>query len=196
MKFKLKKSHVGLTLTALFATALAVPAIWGVMALGQEAQAAETRTVGKVIDDSVITAKVKSALLTDSEVNGFDFKVDTRKGVVILSGFVDNQAQVDRAIALAVNVEGVARVESKVNLKSGTTSLGTKVDDGILTTKVKTALLSDPDVKGVQIAVVTRQGVVQLSGFVDSRNQAERAIQIVRGTAGVHGVDNELTIKN
>ena len=65
--------------------------------------------MGTDIDDSTITTKVKSALLADADVKSFDIKVETRKGEVQLSGFVDNQAQIDRAIAVAKGVEGVKR---------------------------------------------------------------------------------------
>jgi len=56
------------------------------------------------------------------------------------------------------------------------TGFSQKVDDTTITTKVKTALLADPDVKGTAIAVERLRGQVQLSGFVDSSAQAGRAI--------------------
>ncbi len=74
-------------------------------------------TVGGAIDDSVITTKVKSALLADPTVKGLDSKVETHKRVVQLSGFVDNQAQLDRAIQVARAVEGVNDVENKMTVK-------------------------------------------------------------------------------
>ena len=49
-----------------------------------------TTTVGMETDDSVLTASVKSALLADPDVKSVDFKVETRKGEVLLSGFVDS----------------------------------------------------------------------------------------------------------
>ncbi len=58
-------------------------------------------TVGTEIDDSVITTKAKSALLKDTGLESCDIKVETHKGEVQLSGFVDSQAQMDRAIAVA-----------------------------------------------------------------------------------------------
>ena len=61
-------------------------------------------TVGTELDDGVITAKVKSALLADDVVRSFEFKVETRKGEVQLSGFAANQVQIDRAIEI-VDVE-------------------------------------------------------------------------------------------
>lgn len=59
----------------------------------QDAQpmASAKTTVGTEIDDTVVTTKVKSALLADAEIKSFDVKVETRKGAVQLSGFVDNQ---------------------------------------------------------------------------------------------------------
>src|SRR5688572_537722 len=70
-----------------------------------------TTTVGTETDHTVITTKVKSALLTDPDIKSFDLKVETRKGLVQLSGFVDNQAQIDRAITAARGVEGAKDVE-------------------------------------------------------------------------------------
>ena len=152
-------------------------------------------TVGTEIDDTVVTTKVKSALLADTDIKSFDLKVETRKGEVQLSGFVDNQLQIERAIAATRAIEGVKNVENKIALKDGKATVGNTVDDGIITTKVKSALLSDPGVKSFDIAVVTRKGGVQLSGFVDSQNQIDAAIAIARAVEGVTNVGNEMSIK-
>ena len=74
-------------------------------------------TVGREFDDTVVTTKVKSALFADPVIKGFDLKVETRKGAVQLSGFVDNQAQIDRAITATRGVEGVRSVENSISLK-------------------------------------------------------------------------------
>ncbi len=152
-------------------------------------------TVGTEIDDSVVTARVKSALLADPNVKSFDFKVDTRKGEVLLSGFVDNLTQIDRAIEVTRGVEGVKNVQNKVSLKGAATTVGNNVDDGIVTAKVKAALVADAIVKSLDIAVVTRKGVVQLSGFVDNQGQIDRAIEVAHGIEGVRSVSNEMSIK-
>jgi hyperosmotically inducible protein len=161
----------------------------------QDAAPAAKVSVGTAIDDTVVTAKVKSALLADTEVKSFDLKVETRKGEVQLSGFVDSQAQVDRAVATAHTVEGVTRVDNKIALKTGTATVGNKVDDGIITAKVKSTLLSDPYIKSFDINVVTRKGEVQLSGFVDNQSQIDQAALLAREVEGVTRVDNELSIK-
>ena len=74
-------------------------------------------TVGTEIDDSVVTTKVKSALLADPDVKSFDIQTETRKGEVQLSGFVDNEAQVERAMTVARAVEGVKTVSNKMSVK-------------------------------------------------------------------------------
>ena len=156
---------------------------------------AASTTVGTQIDDTVITTQVKSALLADADIKSFDLKVETRKGVVQLSGFVDNQAQIDRALEATAGVEGVKGIESNVSLKTGNTTAGSQVDDGIITTRVKSALLADPGVKSFDIAVVTRKGEVQLSGFVDSQAQIDQAVAIANKVDGVTGIGNEMSIK-
>jgi hyperosmotically inducible protein len=70
-----------------------------------------------VVDDSVITTKVKTALMADSEIKGSDISVETNKGEVMLSGFVGNQAQIDKAIKVASAVDGVRGVENKMTVK-------------------------------------------------------------------------------
>lgn len=152
-------------------------------------------TVGTTIDDSAITTKVKSALLADADVKGLDIKVETNKGEVQLSGFVDNQTQMDRAISVARGVEGVKNVDNKMSLKTTTTTVGEKIDDGIITTKVKGALLAESGVDSGDIAVVTRDGEVQLSGFVKDQTQIDRATEVTREVEGVKNVINELSVK-
>ncbi|HEX6362059.1 MAG TPA: BON domain-containing protein [Albitalea sp.] len=75
------------------------------------------------------------------------------------------------------------------------TTVGQKIDDTTITTKVKTALLADPDVKGLQVNVDTVDGQVQLSGFVDSAAQARRAVDIASRVDGVKRVENKMSVK-
>jgi hyperosmotically inducible periplasmic protein len=152
-------------------------------------------TVGTTIDDSTITTKVKSALLADPDVKGLDIKVETNKGEVQLSGFVDSQIQIDRAISVARGIEGVKNVQNKMALKTTQTTVGEKIDDGIITTKVKGALVAESGIDSGDIAVVTRDGEVQLSGFVKDQSQIERATQVARSAEGVKNVINELSVK-
>ena len=79
---------------------------------------------------------------------------------------------------------------------SHNTSLGTKLDDTVITTKVKAALYDDPAVRGSAVSVQTVDGVVQLSGFVASRAEANRAVEIARGVDNVRNVLNRMTVRN
>jgi hyperosmotically inducible protein len=152
-------------------------------------------SVGTEIDDSVVTARVKAALLSDPNVKSSDIKVETRKGKVQLSGFVGSQARIDNAIAVTRRVEGVKDVENAMSLKIGKATVGSTIDDSVVTAKVKSALLSDPGVKSSDISVVTRKGEVQLSGYVDNQGQINRAIDVARRVEGVLRVGNEMSIK-
>jgi len=69
------------------------------------------------------------------------------------------------------------------------------IDDGTTTVKVKSALLTDPALKPLQISVGTKDGVVTLAGAVDSQELKERATHIAQSVSGVKSVDNNLTIK-
>ena len=154
-----------------------------------------TTTMGTEIDDTVVTASVKSALLGDADIKSFDFQVETRKGEVQLSGFALNQSQIDRAIELTRAVKGVKDVQNKLSLKGAPTSVGVGVDDGIVTARVKAAFMNDPDIKSIDVAVVTRKGEVQLSGFVNDQKQIDRAVVVARGVENVTSVTNEMSIK-
>ena len=162
---------------------------------GPSGASAASSTIGTEIDDSVVTTKVKAALLNDPDVKSIDFKVETRKGDVLLSGFAANQSQIDRAIAVAQAVPGVKSVDNKVNMKGAPVTVGNTVDDGIVTAQVKAALLANASVKSLDIAVVTRKNEVQLSGFVDSQVQIDRAVEVARGITGVNSVINDMKVK-
>jgi len=74
-------------------------------------------------------------------------------------------------------------------------STGQYVDDSTITTKVKAAIFSEPGLKTLQITVNTYKGVVQLSGFVDSAQNAKKAGELARSVAGVTEVKNDLVVK-
>lgn len=74
-------------------------------------------------------------------------------------------------------------------------STGAYLDDSVITTKVKTAILEDPGLKVMQIKVATNNNVVQLSGFVDSSQMAGRAGMVASRVEGVSSVRNDLIVK-
>ncbi|HQQ64061.1 MAG TPA: BON domain-containing protein [Pseudomonadales bacterium] len=70
------------------------------------------RTAGDVVDDSMITTRVKSELLAEKDLNSFDIKVKTLDGRVQLSGFVSSQWQIDKAVMVTRGVAGVVQVQN------------------------------------------------------------------------------------
>jgi osmotically-inducible protein OsmY len=76
--------------------------------------------------------------------------------------------------------------------QSGT---GEYIDDTVLTTKVKAAVFNEPTLKSAEINVETFKGVVQLSGFVNSQADINKAVQIAREIEGVKSVKNDMRVK-
>jgi len=90
----------------------------GLVALSSGCAATPTKeSTGEYVDDSTITAKVKAAFIHDDTVKAFDVSVETFKGVVQLSGFVDTSEQKHRAGDLAAGVRGVRDVKNNISVK-------------------------------------------------------------------------------
>ncbi len=72
---------------------------------------------------------------------------------------------------------------------------GEYVDDTVLTGKVKAEIFNDPSLKSAEINVETFKGVVQLSGFVNSKEDINKAIRVARSVKGVVSVKNDMRLK-
>lgn len=81
---------------------------------------ATRQSTGEYIDDAAITAKVKGSFVRDDTVKALDVQVETFKGVVQLSGFVDSSMQRDRAEEIARATNGVREVTNNIQLKART----------------------------------------------------------------------------
>ena len=74
-------------------------------------------------------------------------------------------------------------------------STGEYIDDTVITTRVKAAIFNEPSLKSAQINVETYKGTVQLSGFVSSRDNINRAVAVARGVKGVTSVKNDMVLR-
>ena len=74
-------------------------------------------------------------------------------------------------------------------------STGQYIDDAAISTKVKSKLLSDSLTEGLKVDVNTDHGTVQLSGFVDSKQQSTRAVELAQNVPGVKSVVNDLIVR-
>jgi len=81
------------------------------------ASTSKQESTGEYVDDSVITTKVKSLLASDDFLKSFQIGVETYKGVVQLSGFVNSQKAVDKAVQIARSVKGVTSVKNDLIVK-------------------------------------------------------------------------------
>ncbi|ANI84605.1 MULTISPECIES: molecular chaperone OsmY [Kosakonia] len=152
--------------------------------------------VGGFMDDSSITAKVKAALVDHESIKSTDISVKTDNKVVTLSGFVESQAQAEQAVSVAKSVEGVASVSDKLHVRDGKNqSMKGYAGDTATTSEIKAKLLADDVVPSRKVKVETTDGVVQLSGTVDSQAQSERAESIAKAIEGVKSVKNDLKVK-
>ena len=152
--------------------------------------------VGNFMDDSSITAKVKAALVDADDIKSTDISVETEKNVVTLSGFVESQAQAEKAVAVAKKVEGVTSVSDKLHVRDGKEqSAKGYAGDTATTSEIKAKLLADDIVPSRKVKVETTDGVVQLSGTVDSKAQSDRAESIAKAIEGVKSVKNDLKVK-
>jgi osmotically-inducible protein OsmY len=88
-------------------------------------------------------------------------------------------------------------VASLVGCASTATQEGTGeyIDNAVITTKVKTAIFNEPTLKSFEINVETFKGAVQLSGFVNSQADIDKAVEVVRQVKGVKSVKNDMQLK-
>lgn len=196
---KISKTLLAVMLTSAVATGSAYAenattdkAQSGVESAGQKVDSSMNK-VGNFMDDSTITAKVKAALVDHDSIKSTDISVKTDQKVVTLSGFVESQAQAEEAVKVAKGVEGVTSVSDKLHVRdSKETSVKGYAGDTAITSEVKAKLLADDIVPSRKVKVETTDGVVQLSGTVESQAQSDRAESIAKAVDGVKSVKNDL----
>jgi hyperosmotically inducible periplasmic protein len=168
-------------------------------ALAMLGACASTRTqqsAGEVIDDSVLTSRVKLALIDDPVTKAGQINVETYRGVVQLGGFVDTAQSKQQATKVARSISGVKEVRNDLRVSSPQDTAGQVVDDVAVTASVKAKLAEDSTTKAHQVNVETQKGVVQLTGFVDSTAAKARAAELARTVDGVTTVRNDLEIRH
>lgn len=197
------KKHVSL---------LTVGAATLALALGASAVAAGSQTWQGEMNDAWVDGKVETSLALNRYLNPFAIDTDVKNGVVMLSGTVESEVDKELAGEVALGVDGVKKVENRLQVKPGARDSGdmsggpgrprdeegrdfaTRFDDATTTARVKYALLSHDATDGLDIDVDTINGVVVLSGSVASGEERELAGRIAANTDGVTEVENELDV--
>lgn len=101
------------------------------------------------------------------------------------------------AAGMSVAMIGCTAADNEDNnaVEDAADATGEYIDDNAITTMVKTALFSENDLSGYDLGVETESGAVQLSGFIGSQNESDRASRIARGIEGVKSVDNAISVR-
>jgi hyperosmotically inducible protein len=142
--------------------------------------------------DSAITSVVQKSLEANEKVKAKQVEVQTREGVVYLTGVVDTEEARREAARVAWRTEGVGGVVNELTV--GERTVGSWIDDVMISSKVKSKLIANSEIKSGDIDVSSSQGVVTLIGRVSSQTIKSDAERIARATSGVKDVNNELVV--
>ena len=152
--------------------------------------------------DAWITTKVKTALLFHRSVSASGTEVETRDGVVVLSGRADSGAQKSLTEEYVRDVDGVKSVDNRMTVgvqdgakASGSSSLDQKFDDASVTAEAKAALMFHRSTSAFNTSVKTQDGVVTLRGHASSDAEKALAGKVVSDVKGVKSVHNQITVE-
>jgi hyperosmotically inducible protein len=164
----------------------------GIALLGLLGCASSMVSEGRRNSDSGITSVIEASLQSNDKVKARQVEVQTREGVVYLTGVVDTEEARREAGRVAWRTEGVDGVVNELTV--GERTLGSWVDDVMISSKVKSKLIANSEIKAGDIDVSSSQGVVTLIGRVSSDTIKSTAERTARGTKGVKDVNNELVV--
>lgn len=173
---------------------IAIAAVLAAATMAGCATAPTYESNAEAVDDATITANVKAALLQDPETRASNISVNTVRGRVELTGFVNSREEGEEATHDARRVGGVRSVNNELQINGGGPVLGRAMDDRTISEDVRAALASNPQTESSRIQVTTSDGVVQLAGFVDTEEERNAAGNIASSVQGVRHVDNDLRL--
>ena len=158
--------------------------------------------------DAWIDGKAEATLLFNGNLGSFDINTDVKNGNVVLTGKVENSVDKKLAEELVANIDGVTSVDNKLTIVSDkdmegdmsddmedTVDEGTsELTDAKIATVIKTRLLMDTDISGFDIDVDVENGVVTLTGDVDSDAERDLAVEIAKNASDVKDVESNLRV--
>lgn len=144
--------------------------------------------------DAALSERVKTALAGDSALAARSIEVETRDGVVQLSGFVDSEDQRTAALMRARSVQGVQEVRNDLSLRDDTRPTNRPVADTVIAAQVRDSLKGADLSSDSDVNVEVSKGVVQLSGFVSTPQEKARAGDLASSVEGVRDVENQIAL--
>ena len=142
--------------------------------------------------DSTISSMIESSLSANDHVNARQVEVQTREGIVYMTGVVDTEEARREAGRVAWRTKDVDGVENYLTV--GERTAGDWLDDAMISSKIKSKLIANSEILARDIDVSSSLGVVTLIGRVSSSTIRSDAERIARNTEGVTSVNNELAI--
>ncbi|QJR82298.1 BON domain-containing protein [Alteromonas pelagimontana] len=161
--------------------------------------------------DAWIDGKAEATLLFNGNLNSFDINTDVQNGKVVLTGKVENSVDKKLAEELVANIDGVSSVDNQLSVVEDwdndemTASSNSDVDDddaddenaltdAKIATVIKTRLLMDSDISGLDIDVDVEDGNVTLTGDVGSDAERQLAVEIAKNASDVKNVEDNLKV--
>ncbi|MDD2582860.1 MAG: BON domain-containing protein [Desulfuromonadaceae bacterium] len=148
--------------------------------------------------DAWLITKVKSTLLFHRSVSAAKTEVDAKAGIVTLRGVAANEAQKELTTEYARDIEGVKDVINEMtvsNVAKNKQTVGEKIDDASITAQVKITLLNHHSTSAIDTKVVTKRGVVTLSGKAKNVAELNLATKLANDVKGVKSVINHMSVE-
>ena len=158
--------------------------------------------------DAWIDGKAEATLLFNGNLDSFDINTDVKNGNVVLTGKVENSVDKKLAEELVANIDGVTSVDNKLtvvaesdmhsdmsdDMEEGVEGGTSELTDAKIATVIKTRLLMDTDISGFDIDVDVENGIVKLTGEVDSDAERDLAVEIAKNASDVKDVESDLRV--
>jgi len=141
--------------------------------------------------DDRIESSAKSSYVFKSYLKGDDITIQSKDGVVALTGTVSEESHKSLARETVASLPGVKSVDNKLELKGEVPAVNS---DAWLITKVKSTLLFHRSVSATETEVLAKEGIVTLRGKATSAAQKNLATEYARDVEGVKSVKNEMTV--
>jgi osmotically-inducible protein OsmY len=140
------------------------------------------------VEDKQITKAIEKEMWSDDAVSSHLIDVNTKNGVITFTGSVDHILAKERAVEIAESTVGVRSIVDQIQVKP------IAKPDSELRKAVKDALLKDPAADSYELTVKANNGVVTLTGNVDSWQEKQLSETVAKGVRGVREVKNEITV--
>ena len=159
------------------------------------AAAAQERSVGDAVGDTVIKSNINSALLQKSMDLFGDVEIDVVEGRVMLTGSVPVPEDRVEAVRLTWTVDGIKEIINEIQVEDES-GLNDYAQDSWITARIKSKLLFEKEVKSINYNIETVNAVVYMIGIAQSQGELEKVTNIVRNVPNVRRVVSHVRVRS